>query len=558
MNVDKMYGEAPTSSVVFAACDSKYFMEHASAFIYSANEIDKDVHVHVINPNDDVFSLACFLNATTDVRVTYTFNDYEVSSNTEEARTLYACLRFLVLPKLIESAGEVLTFDIDCILMREFDFPKEALGYFPRKCFGDTEWQRKGTRILAGVFYACKKSLKVCKEISTRMMSAKRKWYVDQIIIADVIEEIYSNYSIKKYDDSFMDWKFVKGTKVWTGKGPRKHDNPIYIQTKSKKGKISTSKHKKVLLRPRLDIPFKKFGLFTANSFDQPIRKHWRNFCDNFIRENPDALVVEAPVWMQNATIDKYFTDDCTIYVPHAEKHVWKSKNPTFFYMQTVFPWLFTVDELGWGGGAKFVKSFNPKDNYTDEFFNNLKTYLQKGGTKFKQPSKSTSLENLQEEFILVPLQIPNDAVIKYHADITCPQFVESLCKWADKPYRPKVVFKPHPVNPRAMQPLKDIILKHKNTIYLDQPVHIHDAIKKSTAVYVINSGVGQEAMLLDKPVAAFGLAEYSNAVINGHLEKLDETWDRVQNIKTTEMKKLYRKWYHWYNKNLINTNTCI
>ena len=29
--------------------------------------------------------------------------------------------------------------------------------------------------------------------------------------------------------------------------------------------------------------------------------------------------------------------------------------------------------------------------------------------------------------------------------------------------------------------------------------------------------------MLLDKPVAAFGLAEYSNAVINGHLEKLDE-----------------------------------
>ena len=60
MNVDKMYGEVPTSSVVFAACDSKYFMEHASAFIYSANEICKDVHVHVINPNDDVFSSACF------------------------------------------------------------------------------------------------------------------------------------------------------------------------------------------------------------------------------------------------------------------------------------------------------------------------------------------------------------------------------------------------------------------------------------------------------------------------------------------------------------------
>jgi hypothetical protein len=30
-----------------------------------------------------------------------------------------------------------------------------------------------------------------------------------------------------------MDWEFVEGTTIWTGKGPRKYDNPTYLAKKS-------------------------------------------------------------------------------------------------------------------------------------------------------------------------------------------------------------------------------------------------------------------------------------------------------------------------------------
>ena len=57
-NTDAVYGELPLSPCVFAACDSSYFMEHATSFIYSAGIAGKDVHIHVINPTQQVFNLS--------------------------------------------------------------------------------------------------------------------------------------------------------------------------------------------------------------------------------------------------------------------------------------------------------------------------------------------------------------------------------------------------------------------------------------------------------------------------------------------------------------------
>jgi hypothetical protein len=98
-----MYGEMPTSPVVFAACDSKYFLEHAAPLIYSASEVGKkDVHVHIVNPTDEAISLAGVLNATTKQRVTYTYNDMEFPDWTPEMiRAYYASLRFLVAPHIL-------------------------------------------------------------------------------------------------------------------------------------------------------------------------------------------------------------------------------------------------------------------------------------------------------------------------------------------------------------------------------------------------------------------------------------------------------------------------
>ena len=34
------------------------------------------------------------------------------------------------------------------------------------------------------------------------------------------------------FDGNFMDWNFLDGTVIWTGKGNRKYDNPRYVAMK--------------------------------------------------------------------------------------------------------------------------------------------------------------------------------------------------------------------------------------------------------------------------------------------------------------------------------------
>ena len=31
-----------------------------------------------------------------------------------------------------------------------------------------------------------------------------------------------------------MDWEFLEGTVIWTGKGPRKYENSTYVEMKNK------------------------------------------------------------------------------------------------------------------------------------------------------------------------------------------------------------------------------------------------------------------------------------------------------------------------------------
>ena len=35
-----------------------------------------------------------------------------------------------------------------------------------------------------------------------------------------------------KFDGNFMDWEFIEGTTIWTGKGPRKFENQKYLKAK--------------------------------------------------------------------------------------------------------------------------------------------------------------------------------------------------------------------------------------------------------------------------------------------------------------------------------------
>lgn len=536
-----MYGEVPTTPVIMAACDSKYFLEHGPAFVYSCSDSGFTNHIHIINPTNEALALAGILRAKAG-GVTYTFEDKDFDGWCWDAeRTYYACSRFLVLPTILNSSGSVLVLDIDCMVMESFEFPKTPCGYFPREPLaGTTGWEAEGTRVAAGAVYMDHRSTEIAAAVADYIANNDLKWFADQVALSRVFAAV-DYWHITKFDGSFMDWEFVDGTMIWTGKGARKHDNPTYV-SKKKEYTHRIEGVGSVLLKPRLDIPFKKFGLERRNDGELPdIRQHW----ERFTSDSEADLIIEMPRWTFNSTVEGFFGPETMFLVPHVEKHNWGGGDNTQFYMQTVFPWLFTVDPKGWGGGASFVDKFDPYDTRSDEAFNLMRQYAFSGKSKFKQP-KGTKFE-FDGDFIFIPLQLPHDETILYHSDITVPEFVEELCKWchADSD-RPTAVFKGHPVNLAAMAPLMKIISKYNNVMYVTD-IAIKDLIPKAKATYVINSGVGQEAMLFDTPVVSFGRSEYQAAVINGGIDDLDDAWNMVNRIDKRHMKEVYRNWYDWY-----------
>jgi len=546
---DRRYGEVPVGAVFFAACDANYFKKFAPAFIGSIGEHSStNIHIHVINPDDEVFALACYLNSRVSQHVTYTFQDSDLSNYTEEQkRALYASLRFLVAPFLLSHADQLMILDIDCLIMKNFDFGANPVGYFPREPLpGTVGWEAEGTKCAAGCVFLDKSALHIANAISETLGGLELKWFNDQIALNHVMNQVPQEF-VRKFDSDFMDWEFKDGTAIWTGKGPRKYENVRYVEMQNKYADSIMNYDNetyidKVILAPRLDIPFKQFDVVRAQSVNEPIRRHWANF----IRQKVDDgyYKVSSPRWMFNAKIEKYFPN-AQILVPHVEQHNWGGGHRTYFYMQTVFPWLFTVDPLGWAGGAQYIASFDSEAEYDSTTFNLMKERLGEGKFGHLQ-SDNTPWNKINDEYIIVPLQLPHDETIKYHSDFSVEEFVTALCEMAvDNPDMPQLVFKGHPVNLKSMQPLKEIIEGYKQLYVAD--ANFNELVRKAQAMFVLNGGSGQEAMLHEIPVACFGRCDYAPAVINGDIKNPYGAWEAIQNDNWFKRLAMYKRWYDWY-----------
>ncbi|MFG0353810.1 hypothetical protein ACF8LD_17645 [Pseudomonas sp. zbq_5] len=106
-----------SESVVFAACDSKYFDMFGDVLISSiAGKLEKKVcHVHVVNPTDAVFEKASRFDQLMD-----NFNfSYEFSGFTSSI--YYAVARFVALEQILELYGlDVLVCDVDAAFLSNY------------------------------------------------------------------------------------------------------------------------------------------------------------------------------------------------------------------------------------------------------------------------------------------------------------------------------------------------------------------------------------------------------------------------------------------------------
>ena len=231
----KTYGDYPTGDVLFASCDSKYFLDHGPAFMMSAIKYKQNLHLHVVNPSKEAHDLR-------DKAVKFenlTFTGEETDLKNIDARTYYACNRFIVAPYVLQYCNRVLILDVDNYLMNEAVWPdsKHEVGLFLRDPLpGTVGWEQESTHVAAGIVYLdMRRALSFSIDVSDKIRSAdKFIWFLDQ----NALWKTYNNWKDKlnfyKFERHVMDWEFKYGTMLWTGKGPRKYDNKLYVEQKDK------------------------------------------------------------------------------------------------------------------------------------------------------------------------------------------------------------------------------------------------------------------------------------------------------------------------------------
>ena len=311
---------------------------------------------------------------------------------------------------------------------------------------------------------------------------------------------------------------------------------------------------KVVIFKPRPDLPFKAkvpVGRLPPKTNRPliPIRQHWENFNTKLSEDHKakgDEVVIIEKICNTFSLKDVKNNPADLYYIPHTDRKRFEGNHKCRYYMQTVYPWLFTIDSVGICGGASYVNNILPNLGDNGKTYQEFKKRIWKRETKFNQ-NENLLETNLTKygDYILVPLQLPHDWVIKYHSNIEVREFVMSIIDWA-KTSNVNVVFKTHPINPNSLIHFKGYIEKSKNCYWIEN-THLHDLLNRAKACYVINSGTGMEAMLHEIPVVRFGDAEYNNAVIYGDINDLTKTWESVNMVNKPGMISKYAKFYNYF-----------
>ena len=109
----------------------------------------------------------------------------------------------------------------------------DQIGLFLREPLSGTQgWENEGTRVAAGAVFISQEAKPFLNKVEARIKKGPLAWFLDQVAINEVYQEHMGDYRFMHFDSKFMDWNFVEGSTIWTGKGPRKFENKKYLAMK--------------------------------------------------------------------------------------------------------------------------------------------------------------------------------------------------------------------------------------------------------------------------------------------------------------------------------------
>jgi CDP-glycerol glycerophosphotransferase (TagB/SpsB family) len=279
----------------------------------------------------------------------------------------------------------------------------------------------------------------------------------------------------------------------------------------------------------------------------RPGRQYWRHAARLVLeltrRQGIKARIVVLPQWeilgerLAEPGVKRFV-------LPHINA-AQTGSDRTWTYMQEILPDLFTFDPRGWGASATYYGASGWDKVASTSRADALVVELTQARTT-KAPQRVAHTATVVAPYdVLVPLQVPGDESLQFHSDCSLEQFVDAVLGFASATGK-RLLIKKHPfdqtVLASAIQARVD-----PNLVQVTDEGHIHDLIQRAEAVCVINSGVGFEAMLYDKPVFVFGRAIYDEVVCKVGPESLIDRYEGVVNEPVEARRARYRRFMERY-----------
>ena len=230
----------------------------------------------------------------------------------------------------------------------------------------------------------------------------------------------------------------------------------------------------------------------------------------------------------------------------HGDKTLFPSYD--FFYMQMFHKFLFEFDHNGWGCLNSNILTFDENKNYINKLSLEKVNYLRKDllslNTKHNQKRYNIFINKIPDDYIFVPLQTPNDYVIKKFSPISVYKFILFVGEIASS-LKQNFVLKIHPFAMKDKKILSIIsyLLTTNKYIFLSDD-NVIKLINNSNSVFIINSGVGFESLILSKPVYTVGNCIYKSITnhINLNVKSLNK-----QSFTHSFKSKRVNNWLCWY-----------
>jgi capsular polysaccharide export protein len=220
---------------------------------------------------------------------------------------------------------------------------------------------------------------------------------------------------------------------------------------------------------------------------------------------------------------------------------------PTLFAELSPFKGRYFLDFKG-VNAASSLQSVQPEEiaPYDDEedLFSRLK------GNYIGRRSSSSTLNDpsgLPRDFVFAALQVPTDTQIILHGGEISRQSDYIALLGEVLPLLPRgtaLVVKPHPMSPYSEEYLRHVVGRE---VFVASGYETRDLLERCRAIVTVNSSIGVDGFLFDKPVIAVGNAPWVKPALAMRASTAVEIATAIASLPKFEKRLRQRFLAHWF-----------